>query len=325
MGGEWVAALLVFTLASPGLGSTNTVVFALGKLQPAGGIVRVAAPYSLQGPSLIAELMVKEGDKVSAGQLLARTHMHRTATAALAHAEAEVAVREARLEVVKSGLKPGELAALAAEAERERADLAEAAQLLRRSERLLRENTISSQEHEAALARWLATSNRVVAASERLAAGAEVRSVDVNLALAQIEEARAVVERARRELEQTEVRAPIPGEVIDVHAKVGEIAAGGVLDLGRTDSMEVIAEVYESEIRHLEVNQTAEIRGDAFDNALSGRVIRIARQVRPNRLLSPDPAFYADNRVVEVTVQIEAGARVAGLSGAMVNVRFSPR
>ncbi|HMO66634.1 MAG TPA: efflux RND transporter periplasmic adaptor subunit, partial [Verrucomicrobiota bacterium] len=291
----WCAGLLCAAGASCAEAATNAAAAALGRLQPRGGVVRVAAPYSLQGPSLIAELPVQAGDVVSPGQLLARTHMHAAAEAALAEAGAEVAVRRARLAVVEAGLKPAEIAALAAETERERADLAEAAQLLARAERLRGESTISVQELENAQARFLSASNRVVAATQRLAAGAEVRPVDVALARAEVAAAEAAVERARR------VRSPFAGEVLALHARVGEVAAGGLLDLGRTASMEVEAEVYESDIARIRPQQRAEVRGDAFPGVLPARVTAIGRQVRPNRLLHSDPAAFADNRVIEVT------------------------
>lgn len=320
----WLIALILVLISPTGRANTNSVAMALGKLRPQGGIVRIAAPFSLQGPSLIAESEVQAGERVKRGQVLARTHMHGAATAALTQAEAEIAVREARLAVVESGLKPAEVAALAAEAERERSDLAESALLFGRAQRLRTENTISSQELENAQARWHSASNRVLAATQRLAAGSEVRAVDVALARAEVAAARAFAERARRELEQTEIRAPFEGDVLAVHVQPGEVASAGLLDLGRTATMEVLAEVYESDLRKVRLNQQAEVRGDALPAPLHARVIAIGRQVKPNRLLNPDPAAFADNRVIEVTLELDDANDARGLSGALVTVRFLP-
>ena len=317
-------AVIVVLLACPARGADVESVVALGKLRPQGGITRVAAPFSLQGPSLLASLKVKVGQKVAQGEILAQTHVHAAAAAAAAQADAEIAVRVAKLAIVESGLKPAEVAALAAEAERERADLSEAVLLLTRAQRLRTENSISAQELENALTRWHSASNRVLAASQRLAAGAEVRAVDVALARAEVSAARALAERTRREMEQTEIRAPFDGEVLAIHARPGEVTTSGLLDLGRTDAMEVLAEVYESDIRKITANQAAEISGDAFPEQLRARVIEIGRQVKPNRLLNPDPAAFADNRIVEVVLEIADSKPVAGLSGALVNVRFAP-
>jgi len=324
-------AFLLATFASPAApppqpASTppSGTVVALGRLRPQGGVVRVAAPFSFQGPAVISELHAKVGQRVQAGEILARTHVHPTATAAVSLAEAEVAVRQARLALVESGLKPAEIAALAAETERERAELSEASLLLTRAQRLRLDTSISAQELENAQARWHAASNRVLAASQRLAAGAEVREVDIALARAEVEAARALAHRARREQEQTEIRAPFAGEVLAILARPGETATTGLADLGFTDTMEVLAEVYESDIRHVRPGQSAEVRGDAFAETANGRVIEIGRQVRPNRLLNPDPASFADNRVVEVILELQPSPALSGLSGALVRVRFLP-
>lgn len=322
----WLAILLGFGwfIPSPGLhATTNLAVVALGRLEPASGMTRVAVPYSMQGPAVISTLLVDEGDMVNQGAVLARTHMNAVAAAAVVQAEAEIAVRESRLALVEAGLKPSEIAALAAETERERSELAEAEQLFQRATHLREGNAISAQELDSARTRWLSASNRVTAATQRLAAGAEVRAIDVALARAEIAVAQAVAQRARRESELTEIRAPFAGEVMEVLAKEGEMAGTGLLDLGRTDTMEVRAEVYESDIRHVSMDQRAEIRGDAFPGALAARVKAIGRQVRPNRLLQPDPAAFADNRVVEVILSLEQPPP-PGLSGALVHARFLP-
>ena len=94
----------------------------------------------------------------------------------------------------------------------------------------------------------------------------------------------------RAEWEQTEIRAPRAGVILKVHSRVGEqVGPAGRLDLGRLDEMDVQA---------------------------------VALQVRPNRLLQPDPAAFTDSRVVEVLVWLDDGRAASRLSGALVNVRI---
>jgi len=55
-----------------------SAVSALGRLEPEGGVLRIAAastPYAISG-SIITELHVDEDDWVEAGQLLARISVH---------------------------------------------------------------------------------------------------------------------------------------------------------------------------------------------------------------------------------------------------------
>ena len=325
---SWLALL---GLLAPALAAGEPVttkqalVSGLGRLEPAGGIVHVAAPYSIQGPSILSELLVRDGESVTNAQPLARTHTHAASHAAWRHAQQLVAAARARLAQAEAGAKPAEIAMLAAEAERDGADFTEAQRDLGRMQRLRQDGAISQQSFDEAGTRLLTRSNILVAATRRLAAGREVRTEDVAVARAEVAVAEAQAERAREEWNQTLILAPQSGQILAVHARLGEeVGPGGLLDLGHTDQMNVKMEVYETDIRHVRVDQRVEVTGEAFAQTLTGRVEKIGRQVRPNRLLKPDPSEFADARIVEVTIRLENATGVAGLSGALVNVRILP-
>ena len=90
-------------------------VACLGHLIPGEGVIEIGAPYSLGGgPSVVAELRVRRGDRVQAGQILAVLHNYRMASAAAAAAAAQVKVAEAALAQVRAGAKPDDIAALRA-------------------------------------------------------------------------------------------------------------------------------------------------------------------------------------------------------------------
>ena len=75
-------------------------VAALGRLEPRGGIVRVAAPstpLSLAG-SVVSRLLVGEGEDVQEGQLLAVTDAEPALEAAVAVAEAELHLKDREAE-----------------------------------------------------------------------------------------------------------------------------------------------------------------------------------------------------------------------------------
>jgi len=301
------------------------VVTALGRIEPGYGIRHLALPNSLQGASQVAKLAVHEGQWVTNGQLLAVSHTHAASEAAWRNAVALVEVSKCRVAVAEAGIKPAELAALAAELERERADFTEATRALERSRRLRRDGVVSGESVEQAEASFLTRSNSVNAAAHRWTAGSEVRLVDVALARADLAASETAAERAMREWEQTTIRAPVAGEVLRIHVREGEpVGEDGLLDLGETDRMGVRAEVYESDVRHVKAGQRAEITGEAFAGILSGKVEFVGRLVRSNRLLDPNPAAFADARVVEVRVRLDHSEPVAGLSGALVNVRIFP-
>jgi HlyD family secretion protein len=112
---------------------------------------------------------------------------------------------------------------------------------------------------------------------------------------------------ARAELERVQVRAPFDGRVIDVHARAGErVGPEGILELGQTQAMYAVAEVYETAVGAVKLGAEAEVRSAALPRPLHGRVDRIAMRVRKQDVLGTDPAARTDSRVVEVEVRLDA-------------------
>lgn len=300
-------------------------VSALGRIEPAGGIVHLAAPNSYQGPSILVALFVADGQSVTNGQELARTHNYASMLAAWQQAQRQAELAAARVTQAESGVKPAERAALDADVLRERATLLQATQDLGRLRKLHEQGALSSQGLDAAEADFGVRSNAVEAAVQRAAAGGSVREVDVRVAQAEQAAAEAQARRAKAEWEQTVICAPTAGRILAIHARIGEQIGGeGLLDFGREDAMDVRAEVFESDIRQVKAGARVEVTGSAFAGTLAGKVAAIGHRVRQNRLLDPNPAAFTDSKVVEVIVRLEDGRPVADLSGALVNVRFTP-
>lgn len=300
-------------------------VSALGRLEPLGGVVHVASPNAIQGPSILGQLLVEEGQSVTNQQTLATTHTHASARAAWMHSVRLVEAARARLAQAEAGAEPAEIAVLEAEVQRNRAELEDARRDLERVRQLRASGTSSQQALDTADTLLLTRTFAAEAAQRRLIAGREVRVEDVAVARAELAVADAQAERSREEWQQTIIRAPQSGRILSIHARIGEVVGtDGVLDLGPTDTMTVKAEVYETDVRHVRTGQRAEITADAFDGALGGRVGKMGLQVAANRLLKPDPSEFADSRVIEVVVLLDDSTSVRNLTGALVNVRLLP-
>jgi HlyD family secretion protein len=137
--------------------------------------------------------------------------------------------------------------------------------------------------------------------------------------------ARAALARARADFDLSLVRSPIDGEVLEIHAREGErVGSDGIVELGRTQEMYAIAEVYETDIGRVRVDQRATIRSRALPEPLYGRVERIGRKVGKLDVLSTDPAARTDARVVEVEIALDDGAAVRGLTNLQVEVEVAP-
>jgi HlyD family secretion protein len=123
------------------------------------------------------------------------------------------------------------------------------------------------------------------------------------------------------------LRAPIDGTVLRIQSRVGERPGDkGILELGASDRMEALLEVYESDIDRVRVGQSVKLTSEngGFDGTLTGTVSRISPQVRQREVLSTDPTADADARIVEVRVRLDpsAAARVEELAGLKVIARL---
>lgn len=154
----------------------------------------------------------------------------------------------------------------------------------------------------------------------------EIRLIDLR---GQLSQARAQLAKVQTDLVLSELRAPIDGTVLRITAYPGERPGdAGILELGATDRMEAVAEVYESDINRVRVGQPVTLLSEngGFSGSLQARVLRISPQVRQRQVLSTDPTGDADARVVEVRLALdpEAAARVNDLAGLKIIARFSP-
>ncbi len=90
-------------------------VNALGRLEPLGEVIKVSAPSSQMGSSTIERILVKEGDKVNAGQPIAILDNRQRLEAATSKAQEDIKVATANLDKIKAGAKQGEIGAQQAE------------------------------------------------------------------------------------------------------------------------------------------------------------------------------------------------------------------
>ncbi len=275
-------------------------VSALGRLEPDGGIIRVAAPSTPQAisGSILAQLHVKEGDYVKQGDLLAITDSMQLVQVALQQAKTEF-----------------ELSKLAFEAENSRADEAcvlasVATREAGRRANLLARDLASEEETEQAQGD-----------AEAKAASCTAARANSRVAESKIEVARSRVAYKQAELQRTYITAPFDSRVLDILVQPGEfIGLEGVLELGRVDRMYAIAEVYETDIARVEIGQTAQISSDALAEPLSGQVEFIHLKVAKQDEIGTDPAARKDARIIEVEILLDKPELAAALTNLQVDI-----
>ena len=308
--GRWlvVLALLVLGIA-PGSSAVAQdknarAVSALGRLEPEHGIIRIYAPSTPESIiwAVLATLNVKVGDDVSKGQLLGTT-------SAAPVMKARVAEVQARLQL---SLREAEAARSAAQEACVRANVA--LQEADRRERLHAQGVAGEEEAESARGE-----------AQAKAASCNAGRTGVLAADARIDVARASLTWVEAELERTYLYAPIDGRVLKVNSRPGEIIGlEGVLEMGNVNRMYAIAEVYETDIRHVRVGQKATVSSAALENTLTGSVKFIHQKVGKQIEIGTDPAARKDARIIEVKILLDDPAPVAGLTNLQVDIVIQP-
>ncbi|MEP0885087.1 ABC exporter membrane fusion protein [Trichocoleus sp. ST-U3] len=333
-------------------------VTALGRLEPEGEAIALSAPTSAEG-NRVDQLLVKEGDLVRKGQAIAILNSRDRLQASVMQAQEQVRVAQAKLEQVRAGAKTGEIQAQRsqiAQLEAERVgDLnAQAATVARleaevqnahveyqryallyqngavsasqRDSKRLTLTTAQKQLQEAQAARDRTRNSRQQQLNEARATLdriAEVRSVDVQVAQADVRQALAAVEQAKANLEQASVRSPQDGQILKIYTRPGELIRNdGIAEIGRTQQMFAIAEVYQSDIKNIRPGQTARVSSDSIDSKLSGTVEQVGYKVLRQDIVNSDPSANIDGRIVEVKIRLDAGSsgKAARLTNQQVKV-----
>ena len=201
-----------------------------------------------------------------------------------------------------------------------------AKQTLSESQAILnRINTTANKqlaEAKVALNRIDNTSNKQIKETQaKLNSIAEVRPVDVQLAQTEIESAIANLNRAKTELEAAYIRAPMAGQIIKIHTRVGEkIDKEGIADFAQTNKMMAVAEVYQTDISKVKLGQKAIITSQGFPGKLQGTVQQIGLQVNRQNVFSDQPGENLDSRIVEVKIRLtpEDSKKVSSLTNLQV-------
>ncbi|BAY50212.1 heterocyst specific ABC-transporter, membrane fusion protein DevB (plasmid) [Scytonema sp. HK-05] len=321
----------------------NPTIAALGRIQTKDKIVNLSGPSALQTARL-DKVLVKEGDNVRRGQLIAILDNVSQLQATVDKAQMGVRVTQAQLDQAKAGTtKQGEVAAGQAriadlEAQFQggitvqKAKIAGLEAQLKNAEteyaryrslydqgaisavtndtKLLAVKTLQAQLKEAksSLNQTLSSfPNQIQEAKATLKKLKEVRPVDVQVAQSELEKAKASVLEAKANLDLAYVRAPMDGKILKIHTFPGEtISEKGIVELAQTQQMYVNAEIYETDISKIKVGQKASISSRALPKLLTGTVEKVGVQIGKRNVVSNDPTINIDSRIVEVKIRLKS-------------------
>jgi ABC exporter DevB family membrane fusion protein len=175
-------------------------------------------------------------------------------------------------------------------------------------DRILSSRSAQIAEARSTLDRTVQTlQDRIVESDATLDAIAEVRPEDLALAEAELAANRSALLEAQTAYNDAFVRAPQDGQILKIHVRAGESARdSAIVDLGQTQTMYAVAEVYDSDIGQVNIGQTATVTATGFDQPLRGTVDQIGFQVQTQSEVDIDPAANLDARIVEVRIRLDA-------------------
>jgi HlyD family secretion protein len=309
-------------------------VVGLGFIEPSSSVIKIGAPGSADALK-ISTLKVAEGDEVEAGQVLAVLDTADKLAAQVEASEAQLKLKrlileKQRVEIAsnvtsrKSAVERAraELDATKADFDRQKTLLDRGVSTVlilekRRRELLTAEANV--REMEASLKRI-----GVLATSSTAAPGS---LIDIAVTEQEVVSAEADLKVVRANLELATIRAPFKGRVLTINTRAGaRIGTDGVLEMGATQSMRAVVEVYQSDIGRVRPGQAVTVKAEVFAEPLGGVVDRISPTVKRQSVVNNDPATATDARVVEVFVAFdEATSRqIATLSRLQVHAVFTP-
>jgi len=279
-------------------------VAALGRIEPLEGISKVSVPSSLSNDR-VRTILVKEGEQVQQGQPLALLESIDTLQAAVQKSRAGIAVAERKLTSQDNVIR------------RYRAQLTQAKAEARRAKELYEAGATSANRYESKQAE-----------AEGSEAQLQEELADRQTLQAELSESRATLAKDLAELSKATIRAPYRGTIFKLIARPGDkVGEGGLLEMGDSTRMGVVAEVYQSDLPNIRLNQAVTISADGFPGQTArGRVSEISRQVSRQSISSGESGDNVDRRVVEVKIALppEAIAKASRVNYLQVNVVFDP-
>jgi HlyD family secretion protein len=264
--------LLPFVILA--LGASGTAAWYLGNhrtdtsntLTVYGNVDIRQVQLAFNGSERIAQMLVKEGEPVKKGQLLATLDTDR-----LAHnvelQQAQVASQQQVVSRLVAGSRPEEISKAQADVEAARIDAENAESTWQRQKELAEQHFVARQQADNARAAADAAQARYRAFQETLKlVQMGPRKEDVAAAKATLQAGKAALEVARKALDDASLYAPDSGIVQERILEPGDMASPQrpAYTLALTDPIWVRAYVQETDLGRIKLGMRAEVVTDSY-------------------------------------------------------------
>lgn len=292
-----------------------------------GTIVSVSSRVSAR----VEQMLVKEGDQVQAGQVIAKLESQELEVQ-VAQAKANFTAAQAKLAGLKAGNRPQQVAQAVAAANSAEATLDNAQKVYERTKTLYYQGALSAQQMDAAQAALEVAQAQYAAANQSASLAAEgTRQEDIEAAEAQVEQAAAVLKNAQLQLDNATIVAPISGVVALKSVNIGESVTVGqpIYNIVDVKDIWVAANIDETYVGKVRVGQNVEFTIDAFPGkTFKGEIQEVGAAtgsqfaLLPSENTSGNYTKLTQKLPVKITVLEANGDLKPGMS-AIINVRVN--
>ncbi|MBV9405005.1 MAG: efflux RND transporter periplasmic adaptor subunit [Acidobacteriaceae bacterium] len=280
----------------------------------------------------VAWIGVDKGDKVQAGQVLVRLEDDEY-RAQVEQEKGQLANLQAKLAEDEHGSRPEEIQRARADVDQAKADMADAKASLERTAQLVKEGVLAKQSLDDAQAKYDGDVAKVASLQRTLdLAVLGPRKEEIDQIRGQIEQAQGSLAYAQTQLDNTIIKAPVTGTILDRNVEKGEFittgfvgdkgAKGYIVTMADLNDLQVELDISQNDFPKLGPQQKGTVTTDAYpDKKYQGVIEQVSpeadrakatvqvkvRVLNPDDFLRPDMnatvAFYND-----VKAQPDAGS-----------------
>jgi membrane fusion protein, multidrug efflux system len=279
---------------------------------------------STKVPGQVEELLVKEGDHVEAGQIIAKIDS-KSLQIQVEQAQANLASAQAKLASLQAGNRPQQVAQSQASVEQAAANLDNARKNYERAESLYEDGAMSAQQRDAAQTALKVAQAQYDASAQGLNLVNEgATAQDLQFAEAQVAQASASFKNAQLQLDNSVIKAPISGVVAKVPVDPGEMVAVGQTLYSITNPANAWVEVNveETDIGKVQVGQSVDFKVDAYPGRkFKGEVFDVGAATGSQFALLPSD--NASGNFTKVTQRITIKVKVVDAGNVILKPGMS--
>jgi HlyD family secretion protein len=286
----------------------------------------------------VAWIGVEKGDKVKAGQVLVRLENDEY-RAQLQQAKGQLENLKARLAELQHGSRPQEIAKARADVNEARADLENYQVTLNRTRALTNDGVLAKQALDDAQAKYDSAQAKVNSLQHTLdLAVLGPRKEEIDQVRGQIMQAQGAVDYAQMQLDNTLIKAPVTGTILDRNVEKGEFVTNGfvgdkgakgyIVTMADLNDLKVELDISQNDFPKLGPQQKGIITTDAYpDRKYQGRIDEVSPEADRSKatvqvkvkVLNPDDYLRPDMNAT-VNFYNESKPAEAAISGKRVVV-----